>query len=55
MALPRNIRADPVLFLDYFVMLLPRDSVLREEGLGRWGCVVSLNLAMSYLAYRGIR
>lgn len=46
---------DPVLFLDYLVSLLPKDSFLREDGLGRWGCVVSLNLAMSYLAYRGLR
>lgn len=46
---------DPVLFLDYLVSLLPRDSFLREEGLGRWGCVVCLNLSLSYLAYRGLR
>lgn len=46
---------DPVLFLDYLVSLLPRDSFLRENGLGRWGCLVGVNLAMSYLAYRGMR
>ncbi|CAM9248438.1 unnamed protein product [Pylaiella littoralis] len=45
----------PVLFLDYLVSRLPRDNFLREEGLSRWGCVVSLNLALSYLAYRGLR
>ncbi|CBJ26061.1 conserved unknown protein [Ectocarpus siliculosus] len=45
----------PVLFLDYLVSLLPRDNFLREDGLGRWGCVVCLNLALSYLAYRGLR
>ncbi|CAM9624730.1 unnamed protein product [Laminaria digitata] len=45
----------PVLFLDYLVSLLPRDSFLRESGVGRWGCLVVVNLAMSYLAYRGMR
>lgn len=46
---------DPILFMDYFTSLLPRDSFLREEGMARWACVVSLNLALSYLAYRGLR
>lgn len=46
---------DPVLFLDYLVSLLPTDSFLRENGVGRWGCLVVVNLAMSYLAYRGMR
>ncbi|CAM9297789.1 unnamed protein product, partial [Hapterophycus canaliculatus] len=45
----------PVLFMDYLVSLLPRDSFLREEGLGRWLCVVGLNLGLSYLAFRGLR
>eukprot|EP00903_Cladosiphon_okamuranus_P008709 g8343.t1 len=45
----------PILFMDYLVSLLPRDSFLREDGLGRWVCVVSINLGLSYLAYRGLR
>eukprot|EP00752_Nemacystus_decipiens_P005119 g4644.t1 len=44
-----------ILFVDYLVSLLPRDSFLREDGLGRWVCVVMLNLGLSYLAYRGLR
>lgn len=46
---------DPVLFLDYLVSLLPKDNFLQQDGLGRWGCIVMLNLAMSYLTYRGLR
>ena len=46
---------DPVLFLDYLVSLLPDDSFLNQNGLRRWGCIVGVNLGMSYLAYRGMR
>lgn len=52
---PQPTPKDPILFMDYLVSLLPSDSFLREEGLGRWGCVVGLNLGLSYLAYRGLR
>lgn len=52
---PNEPPKDPILFVDYLVSVLPRDNFLREDGLGRWVCVVSINLGLSYLAYRGLR
>lgn len=44
-----------MLFLDYLVSLVPEDHFLQRDGLGRWGCILFLNVAMSYLTYRGLR
>lgn len=41
--------------MDYLVSLLPEEHFLNRDGLGRYGCVVALNVSLSYMTYRGLR
>ena len=47
--------ADPVLFLDYLIILLPDGHFLGQDSLGRWLCIVAVNVSLSYMTYRGLR